>query len=129
MKQKQKYDPLKTCSECGNEVYREDMKIILAQDDLGMPIVPSNWLQVWHEACFEGRNKSYAVTKGDVVTSNRDIILCKCGHPIEIVGTKWQHIELLSLKGKPFDEMPKGEIKYRERCYHCDCATPIPVEE
>lgn len=57
-----------------------------------------------------------------------DIILCKCDHPIEIVGTKWQHIELLSLKGMPFDAMPTGQIKYRERCYKCDCVTPTPVE-
>lgn len=28
-----------------------------------------------------------------------DIILCKCGHPIKIVGTKWQHIELSISKG------------------------------
>lgn len=65
----------------------------------------------------------------EVKVHTENIMLCKCGHPIEIVGTKWQHIELLSLKGMPFDAMPTGQIKYRERCYKCDCVAPTHAEE
>jgi len=52
-------------------------------------------------------------------------LLCKCGHWIGIVGTKWQHMDTV------FDDAytPQNrQIKYREKCYTCDCAEPTPVE-
>ena len=48
-------------------------------------------------------------------------ILCKCGHWIGIVGTKWQHLDEIT------DTLPK-QIKYRENCYHCTCIEPKPAE-
>lgn len=45
-------------------------------------------------------------------------IVCICGHPIGIVGTKWQHIST--------------EIehrRYRETCYFCGCIDPVPADE
>jgi len=58
-------------------------------------------------------------------------IMCKCGHWIGIVGTKWQHIDIELTRG-PFDEsyrrgVQKKQIKYREKCYTCDCAEPTPL--
>lgn len=59
------------------------------------------------------------ISSTDEVKEKKDSILCKCGHRIEKVGTKWQHID--------FTDPSKTQIKYREACYHCDCINPIPT--
>lgn len=55
---------------------------------------------------------------------HKDKVLCKCGHCIRIVGTKWQHVdgELVT------HPTCRVEIHYRERCYGCDCIDPKPAE-
>ncbi len=55
-------------------------------------------------------------------------ILCKCGHWIGIVGTKWQHMAVIITDSCGGGTPPKSEVKYREKCYYCDCSTPSPVE-
>jgi len=58
-----------------------------------------------------------------------DKIMCKCGHWIGIVGTKWQHIDEEYIR-TVFDDAytpQKKQIKYREKCYTCDCAEPTPL--
>lgn len=62
-----------------------------------------------------------------------DIILCKCGHWIDFVGTKWQHLEEVLRENeaytgpvRPWSVKDKKLIKYRETCYHCDCIEPAP---
>ena len=56
-------------------------------------------------------------------------VLCKCGHWIGIVGTKWQHMDEEYIR-TVFDDAYtlQRQIKYREKCYTCDCAEPTPVE-
>jgi hypothetical protein len=55
-------------------------------------------------------------------------ILCKCGHWIGIVGMKWQHMDEEHIRTL-FDDAytpHKKQIKYREKCYTCNCSTPTP---
>jgi len=49
-------------------------------------------------------------------------ILCKCGHWIRIVGTKWQHIN------KVCEDTDSEMMRYRESCYECDCINPEPLK-
>ncbi|MDD3813267.1 MAG: hypothetical protein PHZ02_01365 [Desulfocapsaceae bacterium] len=64
--------------------------------------------------------------------------LCKCGHIISVVGTKWQHIDEIDEDDKRAEFfgrqintcMGYGKFrKYRETCYHCACIDPLPAEE
>jgi hypothetical protein len=60
--------------------------------------------------------------------------VCKCGHWVEIVGTKWQHLDeaedIPYFQGlvRPLSVKNKKLIRYREKCYYCDCIDPKPGE-
>ena len=56
-------------------------------------------------------------------------IMCKCGHWIDIVGTKWQHMAVILTDSCGGDTPTTSEIRSRESCYYCDCAEPTPLEE
>ena len=56
-------------------------------------------------------------------------IICKCGHWIGIVGTKWQHMAVILTDSCGGDTPTTSEIRSRESCYYCDCAEPTPLEE
>ena len=63
--------------------------------------------------------KSFKVVGGKV--------MCKCGHWIGIVGSKWQHMRL---EIRPDDMGVQEEVlRYREACYRCDCINPEPEKE
>ncbi len=51
-------------------------------------------------------------------------IMCKCGHWIGIVGTKWQHMAVILTDSCGGGTPTTSEIKYRESCHYCDCAEP-----
>lgn len=53
--------------------------------------------------------------------------ICKCGHGIRVVGTKWQHMAVIITDSCGGETPPQSEVKYREKCYYCDCSTPVPV--
>jgi len=55
-------------------------------------------------------------------------MLCRCGHGIGIVGTKWQHMAVILTSSCGGDTPTTSEIKYRESCYYCDCAEPASAE-
>ena len=56
--------------------------------------------------------------------SNGKIMCKKCGHWIGIVGTKWQHMGVIITDSCGGGTPPKSEVKYREKCYYCDCIAP-----
>jgi hypothetical protein len=64
----------------------------------------------------------------DMLYSHDGKILCKCGHWIGIMGTKWQHMAVILTDSCGCETPPTREIKYREKCYYCDCSTPTPAE-
>ena len=61
--------------------------------------------------------------------SKDDKILCKCGHWIGVVGTKWQHMAVIITDSCGGETPQKSEVKYQERCYYCDCIEPIPARD
>jgi hypothetical protein len=54
--------------------------------------------------------------------------MCKCGHYIGVVGTKWQHWEKILTDSCGGNIPSKIEIRYRETCYNCDCIDPKPMD-
>lgn len=63
--------------------------------------------------------------------TNRRYNCAICGHSIQRIGTKWQHIDQAPIEysESPINKgQPNAEIKYRELCYYCPCTTPTPPE-
>lgn len=73
----------------------------------------------------------YLIKFGEVLKPKEEKTLCNCGHWIEIVGTKWQHMDKLNDGDSTDPNIEKcmgfGSVKkYREACYHCACIEPAP---